>query len=115
MPIDPAILGAAVILNGSSNQPDNSPTCTIQMHDGSSSKGLECIVQPIHQMSNGELFLYLGGSVGFILLFFGSMLLWEYYSNKKAEERYRQHWEEQKKKNKYKDNKPMPKFVRTYK
>ena len=86
MAIDPAILGGAVILGGGNSDPQ--PTCTIQMHDGSSSKGLECIVQPISHMSDGQLSLIIGGVFLFVGIVFALILLQEHRADKRWLEKH---------------------------
>jgi len=81
MAIDPAVAGAVVILGGS--QSDAQPTCTIHMPDGGSSKGLECIVQPISHMSDGQLSLIIGGSLLFVGIVFVLILVQEHRADKR--------------------------------
>lgn len=81
MAIDPAILGGSVILGG--GHFNDAPTCTIQMHDGSSSKGLECIVQPISHLTSGQLSLIIGGVFLFVLLVFALIVLQEHRAEKR--------------------------------
>ena len=87
MAIDPAILGGAVILGGGNSDPQ--PTCTIQMPDGTSSKGLECIVQPISHMSDGQLSLIIGGSLLFVGIVFVLILVQEHRADKRWLEQQR--------------------------
>jgi len=87
MAIDPAVAGAVVILGGS--QADAQPTCTIHMPDGGSSKGLECIVQPISHMSDGQLSLIIGGSLLFVGIVFVLILVQEHRADKRWLEQQR--------------------------
>jgi len=82
MAIDPAILGGAVILGGIHHP---QPTCTIQMPDGESSKGLECIVQSTYHPAAWEIFAIVGGSLLFVGLVFATILFFEKREDKKRE------------------------------
>ena len=96
MAIDPAILGGSVILGGGHS--NDAPTCTIQMHDGSSSKGLECVVQPISHLSNVQHALIIGGSLLVVGAVFALILIQEHLSYNRWLERQRPYLDETKRK-----------------
>ena len=80
--ISPAVLGTVIVLNNINNQPEVS--CKLVVPEGLSAKGLECVVQPIHQLSGVQSAMIVGG----ILLLFSIVALFFVYQDRKIDRRF---------------------------